>query len=120
MNRTKGDQAIENAKKAESNGELLLAQTKQELNPQILPHEKILNTIVNLIGEVDFDNIVSGDSEEKKLAKQYQKRIIVVIELLKAVKRCHFGLCQKDTYIYVFNGAYWSQIDEANIQRLSW
>ncbi|MBG6110794.1 putative DNA primase/helicase [Flavobacterium sp. CG_9.10] len=42
--------------------------------------------------------------------------IICVEELINIAKRNNWGLCKKNGFIYLYNGAYWSEIDKEQFQ----
>lgn len=53
--------------------------------------------------------------DSKKLqSKHYQ--VITIEHLLKTATKNHWGLCKKNSFVYVFNGQYWASIEVEQLQ----
>lgn len=50
-------------------------------------------------------------NEKKFKVSQKQIKVIVIDELLKVAARNHWGLCQNNGLVYIFNGCYWKSFD---------
>ena len=92
-----------------------------EPNPQtfdeihgIISHESVLNAIIFLCAALDFNSL--AHLEEGQSATIKQQQIIVVEQLLKIAIDNKFSLCKKNGSVYVFNGAYWKQIEKEELE----
>jgi putative DNA primase/helicase len=76
---------------------------------EVKAHEKILEEFLSEIQTIDFHQILGINSQ----AKIQQKHLVVLVidEILKNIRQNDFGLCAKNDFIYLFNGAFWKPID---------
>lgn len=72
-------------------------------------HETILDEFLTEIEAIDFREILEIDDQ----AKIQQKHLVVITidEILRLIKLNSFGLCAKNDFVYLFNGAFWKPID---------
>ena len=87
--------------------------TFDEING-IISHESVLNAIIVLCAALDFNML--AHLEEGQSATIKQQQIIVVEQLLKIAIDNKFSLCKKNGSVYVFNGAYWKQIEKEELE----
>ncbi len=77
-----------------------------------LEHKDILNELLKRVENVNFEAEANTD-------KNLQKKHFVVIaveKILELAKRNRWGLCKRHDFIYLYNGAYWSQLEESKLE----
>lgn len=82
--------------------------------PKMANHKEITELLLTQIKKVDFREVISlPEGEDLK-----QKHIIyaIVKNLLKVSKENKWNLAISNGYIYVFNGAFWKQLDRDQIK----
>lgn len=79
-----------------------------------ISHESVLNAIIALCITLDFKAIARLEEGQNVSIKQQQ--IIVVEQILKIAIENRFSLCKKNGSVYVFNGAYWKQIEKEELE----
>lgn len=79
-----------------------------------ISHESVLNAIVVLSSTLDFTDLARLEEGQNITIKQQQ--IIVVEQILKIAIENRFSLCKKNGSVYVFNGAYWKQIEKEELE----
>jgi putative DNA primase/helicase len=70
-------------------------------------------------------NETTDDDEKVKIAaeiKRYrvtnsQKYVMVVEELLEIAKKRQWGICKNAAFVYLYNGAYWNELDKEVLQQ---
>ncbi|MBI9039729.1 MAG: DNA primase [Bacteroidales bacterium] len=108
--------------------------------PESTPHEEILTQLIDQIIPVDFEELVFPDvikfrnqlkdlEPESEEAKGIRKRlekikintkhylVLSIVNVLKVAKRNHWGLCKNHDFIYLYNGAFWANIDKEAFQK---
>jgi len=100
---------------------------------------EVLSTLLEDVQPIDFQSIVypevselkkrmseaTDDKEREKMAaelKQFkvtdrQKYVVIVEELLKLATERRWGICKNAAFVYIFNGAYWSELDKEVLQK---
>jgi putative DNA primase/helicase len=79
-------------------------------NGATVPHNKIIEGLLQNIQPVDFRALAGLDKDEKLANNHLQ--IITVEQLLKIAKANRWGLCYNNEKAYLYNGAFWQIIDE--------
>jgi putative DNA primase/helicase len=79
-----------------------------------ISHESVLNAIIVLCLPLDFNQLAHIEEGQNVTIKQQQ--IIVVEQLLRIAVENKFSLCKKNGSVYVFNGAYWKQIEKEELE----
>jgi len=72
-------------------------------------HETILDEFLTEIEAIDFREILEIDDQTK--IQQKHLVVITIDEILRLIKLNDFGLCAKNDFVYLFNGAFWKPID---------
>lgn len=84
-------------------------------NPvEVIPHRKILNRLLKEIEPISFKEEADLGDDEKVLKKH--KVIISVEKILELAQQNDWGLCKKHDFIYIYNGAYWDQLNEESLK----
>ena len=71
----------------------------------------VLKTMLEKVEPVDFRSIVNRRSIRNK---HYQ--IVSIDNLLSIAQKNNWGLCQRDAFIYIYNGEYWNCVDERDFR----
>jgi putative DNA primase/helicase len=79
-----------------------------------ISHESVLNAIITLCNELDFKTLARLEESQNVSIKQQQ--IIVVEQILQLAIENKLSLCKKNGAVYVFNGAYWKQIEKEELE----
>lgn len=74
----------------------------------------ILHSILDEIEEIDFREKAGLKGEEKLETRHYL--IVSIEEVLSVAIKNKWGLCKKDNFLMVFNGAFWQSIDRAELE----
>jgi len=77
-----------------------------------ISHNKVLSKLLKKVDKVDFHLEVDTDNNLKK--KHYV--VITVEKILELAKQHNWGLCKRHDFIYLYNGAFWSQLEEEELQ----
>ncbi len=87
---------------------------------QPISHSEILPRLLEQIQPVDFlskaqIHQASENTENVKIPEKH-KIVIIVNEVLEIAQRNAWGLCRNLSFIYVYNGAFWSQLNEDELE----
>jgi len=104
------------------------------------PHTEILNRLIEQIEPLDFEALAFPQVKELKekleqlpprsgeardIRRQLDKikintkhyRILSIKNILETAKKNRWGLCKNHDFIYLYNGAYWAEIDKDEFQK---
>lgn len=79
-----------------------------------MPHSAILNQLIDRVTEVDFAQL--AELKEGERLKNSQIQVIIIDQLLKLAKNNNWGLCKQHDFLYLFNGEYWSLVEEDELK----
>lgn len=81
------------------------------------PHKQLLNDLLSQVEKVNFRQKANFDPEDEdaKLKKNHYL-ITVVEEVLALAERNRWNLCQREGFVYSFNGAYWKSFDKDELK----
>jgi len=103
-----------------------------------IPHEEVLKALLETISYVDFKSkinpkeedftttveAVAVNAEEKTAPKKKRSKVkkkdyhvLVIEEVLRIARQKHWGLCKKNSAVYLYNGAFWKQISEDDLKQ---
>lgn len=74
------------------------------------PHKEILEDFIKQLKPVDFRGLLEIKADEK--IQQKQLIVLIIDELIRVMNQEDFGLCCRDGFIFLFNGAFWKPIDK--------
>lgn len=95
-----------------------LAEVKRQIIPRPTPHAEVLDRLLNKIPSIDFREHISlnGVLSENEALKNNHYQITVIDSLLDIATANNWGICKSLDFIYLFNGAFWNQLDEAEFK----
>jgi len=78
----------------------------------------MLNTLLDDVQPVDFKAIIhpNATENEKVTAPDRQKYVVIVEELLRLATVRQWGICKNAAFVYLYNGAFWSELDKEVLQ----
>jgi len=108
--------------------------------PEATPHNKLLCELLKQINKIDFEILafpqvekmkkelekLPPDSEQvKDLKKQLEKfklntkhyLILSIENIIKLAEKNRWGLCKNNDFIYLYNGTYWSEIENETFEK---
>ena len=116
-----------------------IAEAERLTKPIIKSNIEVLNTLLEDVQPIDFQEIVhpyvvklkeklskeTDDEKKQKLSamiNQYkvsdrQKYVVVIEELLRLATQRQWGICKNAAFVYLYNGAYWNELDKEVLQR---
>jgi putative DNA primase/helicase len=78
-------------------------------------HTEILSRLINQFAKVDFRELAGLENEDDKLkAKHFL--VCSVEQVLHTAIQNNWGLCKNLDFVYLYNSAYWSVLDKADLQ----
>lgn len=80
-----------------------------------MKHSSILTNLLDQIQPIDFRQLVSFEDEKGNLKKKHYL-VSSIEQVLAIAKQNKWGLCRKNDFVYVYNGAYWDLIDALQLQ----
>jgi len=87
---------------------------------EIISHKKILKDLLDQVEPVDFEALAFPEIKEKQVegvkltTKHYL--VLVIDYILELAHKNSLGLCKKHDFIYLYNGAYWVEIEKEEFQ----
>ena len=78
-------------------------------------HDQILDSLLNQLTPVDFRLLTGIEDESEKLSLKHYL-ICTIEQILQLAKKNNCEMCFHQDKIYLYNGAYWKQIDEPRLQ----
>lgn len=79
---------------------------------KIIPHKDVLSEMLDKVEALDYQEEAKTD---KKLSKKHFL-VITVEKILELAKKYNWGLCKRHDFIYLYNGAYWDEIEEDSLK----
>jgi len=80
-----------------------------------IKHNEILALLIERITRVNFRAAANLTDPDEKLKKNHQL-IICIENILKKSIENKLGICKSNDFIYLYNGAYWKQLDIEKMQ----
>lgn len=78
------------------------------------PHGDLLDRLLAAVGPVDFRAAAGVEEDEKLRGKHYTVGVVAEVLRLAALNR--WNLCKHNESVYLFNGAYWKQIERDTLK----
>lgn len=82
----------------------------------IIEHRNILSELLKQFGPIDFEKIANpGDHDNFRISNKHFC-VISIDNVLLIAQNYNWDLCKNHSFIYLFNGAYWDEIDKGAFQ----
>jgi len=78
----------------------------------VIPHKDVLTQMLDKVESLDYQKEAKTD---KKLSKKHFL-VITVEKILELAKKYDWGLCKRLDFIYLYNGAFWDEIEKDTLQ----
>ncbi len=78
------------------------------------PHRDLLSRLLEAVGPVDFRAASGLEEDENLRGKHYTVGVVAEVLRLAALNR--WNLCKRNDSVYLFNGAYWKQIERDTLK----
>ncbi|MDH7912322.1 phage/plasmid primase, P4 family [Winogradskyella sp. SYSU M77433] len=80
-------------------------------------HANILSKLLKQFNKVDFEKIANPSVHDNFKLTNKHYSIISIDTVLNVAKSNNWGLCKNHSFIYLYNGSYWSEIDKEAFQK---
>jgi putative DNA primase/helicase len=90
--------------------ELKQAVTSLAKKPEPIAHKEVLSELLSMVNEVDFRELAGADEDEKVKASHLQ--VLVIEELLRLARAQSWGMCKHNSFLYIYNGAFWHLLEK--------
>lgn len=80
-------------------------------------HANILTKLLEQFKRVDFEKIANPSVHDNFKLTNKHFSIISIDTVLRIAKSNNWGLCKNHSFIYLYNGSYWSEIDKEAFQK---
>tara|TARA_R110001592_G_scaffold36589_2_gene123011 strand:+ start:302 stop:1786 length:1485 start_codon:yes stop_codon:yes gene_type:complete len=80
-------------------------------------HTNILSKLLEEFKRIDFEKIANPSVHDNFKLSNKHYSIISIDNVLKIAKNNNWGLCKNHSFIYLYNGAYWNDIDKEVFQK---
>ncbi len=87
----------------------IMEDAKARLTETVAPHEEILELLAGKVKKINFHTLAGVPQDEE--VPIWKLNVIAVDEILRLAKQYHWGLCKNKEFIYLYNGAYWFNLD---------
>jgi putative DNA primase/helicase len=84
---------------------------------EVVPHTEILNNLLKQIKPIDFSLLANPRKEDGFKLNEKHLLVLTIGEILSVAKSNRWNLCKKHDFIYLYNGNFWSEIDNGTIQK---
>jgi putative DNA primase/helicase len=84
---------------------------------EVVPHTEILNNLLKQIKPIDFNLLANPRKEDGFKLSEKHLLVLTIGEILSVAKSNRWNLCKKHDFIYLYNGNFWSEIDNETIQK---
>jgi putative DNA primase/helicase len=88
----------------------ILNDAKSRIVETYHPHREILDRLLKKVVPIDINE--KADIEADKEVPIWKVVVVAVDEVLILAKSHHWGICKNKGFIYLFNGAYWYNLEE--------
>jgi putative DNA primase/helicase len=86
---------------------------EQKQMPRVIDHKSVLASLLSDVKPIDFHEEAELPAGEQLTAKHY--KIISIEILLEIAKKKNWSLSMRAGLVYVFNGAFWKQLEESEL-----
>jgi putative DNA primase/helicase len=79
------------------------------------PHSEVLIQLLQQVERIDFREQAGLKDENEKLSRKHYL-VNCIEEVLRIAQFNNWGICKHLEFVYLFNGAYWNLLDEAELK----
>jgi putative DNA primase/helicase len=89
----------------------------EQLQKQFEPvkHSELLSKLLQQITKIDFRELAGFTDESETLSKKHFL-VCSIEQILNLAQVNNWGICKNLSFVYLFNGAYWSLIEDDELQ----
>lgn len=91
----------------------IIEDAKDRIEPTLYPHQDILSMLLDKVEHIDFHHIADVSPEAE--VPIWKAVVISVDEILKLARVFQWGICKHKGFIYLYNGAYWYNLEEEQL-----
>ncbi len=84
---------------------------------QEIKHASILSKLLMQFKKIDFEKIANPSVHDNFKLSNKHYTIISIDNVLRIAKHNNWDLCKNHSFIYLYNGAYWDEIDKEAFQK---
>ncbi len=72
---------------------------------------ELLENLLTDVQNVDFDSIINPTNNPDKKVTVGEKYVVVIEKLIEIAEKRRWGVCKNSAFVYLYNGAYWQELD---------
>jgi len=91
----------------------IIADAGARLKNAYAPHNEILDLLSGKVKKINFNTLAGVPQDEE--VPIWKLNVIAVDEILRLAKHFHWGLCKHKEFFYLYNGAYWFNLDSEQL-----
>ena len=95
----------------------IIRHIKKLTDSKEVKHSNILSKLLKQFNKVDFERIANPSVHDNFKLTNKHYSIISIDTVLNVAKSNNWGLCKNHSFIYLYNGSYWSEIDKEAFQK---
>ena len=97
--------------------ETLLKHINDLTDIKVIKHANILSKLLKQFKKVDFERIANPNVQDNFRLTNRHYSIISIETVLNIAKNNNWNLCKNHSFIYLYNGAYWDELDKDAFQK---
>ena len=95
----------------------IIQHIKELTEKKDVKHANILSKLLKEFKRIDFEKIANPSVHDNFKLSNKHYSIISIDTVLKIAKNNNWGLCKNHSFIYLYNGSYWNEIDKEAFQK---
>jgi putative DNA primase/helicase len=95
----------------------IMQHVKKLIEKEEIKHTTILSKLLKEFKPIDFEKIANPSVHDNFKLSNKHYSIISIDTVLKIAKSNNWGLCKNHSFIYIYNGSYWNEIDKEAFQK---
>lgn len=84
---------------------------------EAVPHNEIMHQLLELFEPIDFESLANPTQSENFKLLQRHFLVLTIECILEQTKKNKWGLCKNQSFIFLYNGSYWSELDKETFQK---
>lgn len=85
--------------------------------PEATPHDKILKQLIGEFEPLDFETLANPHNAENFKLNTKHFLVLSIENALEFATKNDWGLCKNHDFIYLYNGAFWNELDKNEFQK---